>query len=101
MTEAIRFTAPVETVFIEEGFDPAHFVTLPEEVAALVAERKLATGRRGGFGSMRVAARIGSSAWQTTLNSRAGVWTLPLKKPVRIAEGFAEGDEVEVELALL
>lgn len=98
--ETIRFSAPVETVFIEEGFDPAYFVTLPDEAAAMVAEYKLVTGKRGGFGSLRVTATIGGTRWSTTLNSRAGSYSLPIKKPVRVAEGLAEGDVIDVELAL-
>jgi len=98
--ELMHFSAPVETVFIEEGFDPAYFVTLPDEVAAIVAEYKLATSNRGGFGSLRVTATIGGSTWSTTLNARAGSYSLPIKKPVRVAEGLAEGDVVEVDLVL-
>jgi hypothetical protein len=98
--EMIRFTAPVKTVFIEEGYDPAYFVALPEDAAALIAEYKLSTGKRGGFGSLRVTASIGGSRWSTTLNSRAGTWSLPIKKPVRLAEGILEGARVTVELEL-
>ena len=98
--ETVRFAAPVETVIIEEGYDPAYYVTLPEEAAALVAEYRLATGKRAGFGSLRVTATIGASTWSTTLNSRAGVWSLPIRKPVRVAEGLAKGDVIDVELEL-
>jgi hypothetical protein len=97
---SIRFSAPVETVLIEEGFDPAYFVTLPDDVGAMVAEHKLATGKRGGFGSLRVNATIGVTSWSTTLNSRAGTYSLPIKKLVRLAEGLAEGDMIEVGLEL-
>ncbi len=98
--KTIRFSAAVETVFIEEGFDPAYFLTLPEEAAALIAEHKLATGKRGGFGSLRVAVTIGSSSWNTTLNSRAGTFSLPIRKPVRLALALVEGDMIDVELEL-
>lgn len=98
--ETVSFTAPVKTVFIEEGYDPAYFVVLPDEAAALVVEYKLRTGKRGGFGSLRVTATIGESRWSTTLNSRAGSWSLPIKKPVRLAEAIEEGAPVEVELEL-
>lgn len=98
--DPIHFSAPVETVFIEEGFDPAYFITLPDDAAASVAEYKLATGKRGGFGSLRVNATVGATCWSTTLNSRAGTFTLPIKKPVRLAEGLVEGDMIEVELEL-
>ena len=100
MSETIRFSAPVETVFIEEGFDPAFFVTLPDDAAGSVSQYRLITGKRGGFGSLRVTARIGGSKWSTTLNSRAGNWSLPIKKPVRLAEKLAEGETVHVELEL-
>ena len=99
-TEAVRFGAPVETVFIEEGYDPAYFVTLPEEAAALVSEFKLSTGKRGTFGSLRVNATIGGTSWSTTLNAKAGNYSLPIKKPVRLAEGIEEGAVIAVELEL-
>lgn len=100
MSDTIRFSAPVQTIFIEEGYDPAYYVTLPADAAALVAEYKLATGKRGGFGSLRVCARIGGSKWDTTLNAKAGSYSLPIKKPVRVAEGLAKGDVAMVELEL-
>jgi len=102
MSETVRFAATVESVLIEEGFDPAHFVTLPPAAADQVAAHLLSTNLKRGFGSARVAARVGGSTWSTTLNpvkSGAG-WTLPLKKPVRLAEGFAAGDSIAVELRL-
>ena len=100
MSEKLRFLAEVDTVFIEDGFDPAYFVTLPDNAAALVAQYRLATGKRGGFGSGRVKARIGESRWGTTLNSKAGNWTLPIKKPVRVEQALERGQRVDVEFAL-
>ena len=43
----------------------------------------------------------GASAWTTTLNAKAGAWTLPIRKPVRLAEGLAEGMLAEVVLRVL
>ena len=100
MSEAIRFSAEVETVFIEEGFDPAYFVTLPGEAAALVTEHRLATGKRGGFGSIRASVRIGESKWETTLNVKDSVWTLPIKKPIRLAEGLEQGAVIDLAMTL-
>jgi len=100
VSETVRFSAPVATVFIEEGYDPAFFVTLPEDAAALVAEYRLATGKRSGFGSLHVTATIGGTTWSTTLNSKAGTWSLPIRKPVRLAEDLVEGTTVDVELEL-
>jgi hypothetical protein len=103
----IRFAAPLETAFIEEGYDPAYFVGVTGETAEQVAGhelgRRLELGKRRGFGSVKVEVRIGGSKWKTSLFPRKGGdgWFLPVKKPVRLAERLIEGDEVEVELILL
>jgi hypothetical protein len=107
MNETVRFTAPLQTAFIEEGYDPAYFVHLTagtaRKITAHELARRLELGKRRGFGSVKVAVRIGGSTWKTSLFPRKGGdrWFLPVKKPVRIAEGLAEGDKVEVELELL
>ena len=101
MSHTVRFTAPVETVFIEEGFDPAYFLALPEDANAQIAEITLASGARRAFGAVKVEAQIGASAWTTTLNAKAGAWTLPIRKPVRLAQGLAEGMLAEVVLRVL
>ena len=84
-----------------------HFVTFDgdagEAIAAHEAERRLSEGLRRGFGSVKVEARIGETAWRTSVfphKSRAG-WLLPLKKAVRSAEGIDEGDVISVTLTLL
>jgi hypothetical protein len=107
----VRFAAPLETAFIEEGYDPAYFVAVTGETAEQVAGhelgRRLEMGKRRGFGSVKVEVRIGGSRWKTSLFPRKGGdgsnggWFLPVKKPVRLAEHLIEGDEVEVELNLL
>lgn len=101
MTYGVRFEATVETVFIEEGFDPAYFVALPEAANAEVAAISLADGGKRAFGAVKVEARIGSSVWTTKLNDKAGEWTLPIRKPVRLAEGLAEGVIAEVVVTVL
>jgi hypothetical protein len=77
-----------------------HFLTLPVEVAEDVA---LEAGPRGGFGSVRVEVSIGSSTWRTSLfpDSKAGSFVLPVKKPVRQANGLQAGDTCEVWLEVL
>jgi hypothetical protein len=70
-----------------------------EEISALAAMRRLENGRKRGWGSLRVAARIGGSRWQTSIfPGDAASWLLPVKAEVRKAEGIAEGDEVEVTI---
>ncbi|MCJ8189861.1 DUF1905 domain-containing protein [Sphingomicrobium aestuariivivum] len=75
-----------------------YFVTLPEEAAA--EARFEAEGRRGGFGSIKVAVRLGASVWRTSLfpDRQSGSFLLPLKKAVRDAEGLGEGSVVAISL---
>ncbi|MGH1564498.1 DUF1905 domain-containing protein [Mumia sp. DW29H23] len=76
-----------------------HFVTLPPDVSDDIRARSHG-GDRPGFGSVSVRVRVGGSRWDTSVfpDSRSGCYVLPLKKPVRRAEGLEEGDEVEVEV---
>jgi Domain of unknown function (DUF1905) len=76
-----------------------HFVFLPEDLSEHL--HVWAGGMKGRWGSVKVAATIGATTWETSLfpsKSRRGVFLLPLKAPVRKAEGLAEGDEVTVTL---
>ena len=105
MSEAVRFTAPLQSVVIEEGYDPMAFVAVTgeagEAVAAHELARRLELGKRRGFGSVKVAVRLGDSRWKTSLfPQKTGGWLLPIKKPVRLTEGLDYGDTVEVELEL-
>ena len=77
-----------------------HFVSMPvddsEDLKARTAHQ------RRGFGSLKVRATIGGSTWETSVfPSASGSYLLPVKKPVRRAEGLEAGDVVEVELELL
>jgi hypothetical protein len=104
--DTVRFAAPLQSVRIEEGYDPMGFVAVSGEAAEAVAAheltRRLELGKRRGFGSVKVAVRVGDSRWQTSLfPQKTGGWFLPVKKPVRLAEGLEYGDMVEVELELL
>ena len=101
----VRFAAPLQSIVIEEGYAPMGYLRVTDEAAeAIVAhrfERQLETGRRRGFGSVKVTVALGDSRWQTSLfPNKDGSWFLPVKKPVREAEGLLEGDEVEVTLEL-
>jgi len=106
MSDAVRFAGPLQAMLIEEGYDPIGWVALTGEVAETVAAhelvRRLEFGKRRGFGSVKVTARIGGSRWQTSLfpQKGSGGWFLPVKKPVRLAEGLDFGDAVEGELEL-
>ena len=101
----MRFTGPLLSVVIEEGYDPMGFVAVTGAAADAIAghelERRLELGKRRGFGSVKVTVTLGGSTWQTSLfPNKDGSWFLPIKKPVRVAEDLMDGDEVEVDLEL-
>lgn len=105
MSDTVRFAGPLEAMTIEEGYDPIGWVALTGEVAEAVAAhelaRRLELGKRRGFGSVKVTARIGESEWQTSLfPQKTGGWFLPVKKPVRLAEQLDFGGHVEGEIEL-
>lgn len=77
-----------------------YFVTLPVEVgAALAAAGALL---RRGFGSLKVNATIGATTWSTSVfpDANSGTFVLPVKKPVRRAEGIDAGDSATVTIEL-
>jgi Domain of unknown function (DUF1905) len=81
-----------------------HFVTIDgaagDELSATALLRRLEGAARG-FGSLKVAARIGGSRFKTSVfPSKELGWLLPVKASVRKAERLAEGDLVEIELEL-
>jgi hypothetical protein len=105
MSDTVRFAGPLQAMPIEEGYDPIGWIALTGAAAEAVAghelARRLELGKRRGFGSVKVTATIGSSRWQTSLfPQKTGGWFLPVKKPVRLAEGLDFGDDVEGELQL-
>jgi hypothetical protein len=91
-----RFLAPLWQYPGPGGW---HFVTLPGDVAEQIEAE---AGPRRGFGSVRVAATIGETTWNTSIfpDRESESFLLPVKRQVRAAEGVAEGDTVEVVLEL-
>ncbi|ESQ75954.1 DUF1905 domain-containing protein [Asticcacaulis sp. AC402] len=73
------------------------FVTLPGDVAF---EIKCQIQDRRAWGSVGVEARIGATAWQTSLfpEKASGSYLLPVKAAVRKAEGLNDEDEATIEL---
>jgi hypothetical protein len=91
---------------IEAGYAPIGYLRIEREAADQVAahalERRLELGKRRGFGSAKVRVTLGGSRWETSLfPNKDGSWFLPIKKPVRVAEGLDEGETIEVALELL
>lgn len=62
---------------------------------------RITSGKRRGFGSVKVEARIGDSEWTTSVFPQDDGWFLPVKAAVRRAEGLEEGDMASVQVTLL
>jgi hypothetical protein len=79
---------------------PWVFVTLPADMADEISEL---VPQRPGFGSVRVAVRIGSSEWNTSIfpSKADGSYVLPVKRSVREREQVGPGDTVEVTIRLI
>jgi Domain of unknown function (DUF1905) len=91
----VCFRAPL---WLWDGKGAWHFITLPKSTARSIREDQELN--RKPFGSVRVAARIGSTRWQTSLfpDTKTGSYLLPVKATVRSQEQLRVGDEVEVVL---
>jgi Domain of unknown function (DUF1905) len=106
MTETHTVTATLWIWTSDKAPASWHFLTIDGEVAeaihALALMRRLESGRRRGWGAMKVKARIGETEWETSMFPANDVkgWLLPVKAVVRKAEGLVAGDLVEVRLTL-
>ena len=94
----MQFTAKL---WRHEGADGWHFVTVPADVSDEI--RALAEGRHRPFGSLRVAARIGSVEWKTSLfsDTKRDAYLLPVKADVRRRAGVDDGDVLDLDVRLL
>lgn len=89
-----RFAAEL---FEWRGPAPFFWVSLSREACDYVRDQD---GASYGWGAIPVAARIGDTAWETSLLPRDGGYALPVKKAVREREGVGDGDTVTVELTV-
>ena len=70
-----------------------------DALQATALMRRLESGRRAGFGAVRLTIRVGASAWQTSaFPMREAGWSIPIASKFRKAEGLSEGDPVAAEL---
>lgn len=102
MTESITHTGTLWRWTGASGTGAWHFVTIDgaagKALSATALMRRLEKSI-GGFGSLKVTARIGDTKFNTSLfPSKSLGWLLPVKAAVRKAEGVSEGDLVEVVL---
>jgi hypothetical protein len=78
------------------GPAPWFFVTVPvKQCQSLKAASQFVTY---GWGMIPVKARIGATAWKTSLFPKDGRYLVPVKASVRQAEGLEEGKRVRVRL---
>ena len=104
MTERITFTGPLWR-WTGGTTGTCHFMTIDgaagEALSATALMQRLETGRRAGFGSLKVKAQIGKSGFSTSVfPSKGAGWMLPVKAAVRKDEELAEGDNVTVTLEI-
>ena len=72
-----------------------------EAISAMALVRRLETGLRRGWGSLKVVACIGDTTWSTSIFPGGdGTWLLPVKRAVRDAEGIAEGVSFRAAIAV-
>ena len=83
-------------VWYWRGPAPWFFITVPEEQSRdLKAVLKLVTS---GWGMIPVDARIGKTAWKTSMFPKDGRYIVPIKTSVRQAENIDEGDTVSIQI---
>ncbi|MFC9283192.1 DUF1905 domain-containing protein [Streptomyces collinus] len=80
------------------GPAPYFFVPVPDEESTDI--REVATAASYGWGVIPVEARIGGTAFTTSLFPKDGGYLLPLKSAVRTGLGLGEGDDVTVQMAV-
>ena len=80
------------------GPSPYYFVPVPEEESADI--REVASIATYGWGVIPVQARIGETAFETSLFPKDGGYLLPLKDAVRKPLRLAAGDDVAVEMTI-
>lgn len=101
MTERITHTGPLWRWTGGTG-GTWHFLTIDgaagEALSGTALMRRM-EGLSRGFGSLKVRAHIGDTAFATSVfPSKSAGWMLPIKAAVRRAEDLAEGDAVTVTL---
>ena len=85
-------------IWFWKGPAPWYFVTVPDdECGELEATSAFVSY---GWGMIPVAARIGETAWRTSLFPKDGRYIVPLKARVRTAEQLDVGDTVTIWLAV-
>jgi len=80
------------------GPSPYYFVHVPDEESADI--REVAAMATYGWGVIPVQARIGETAFETSLFPKDGGYLLPLKDAVRKPLRISAGDDVTVDMTI-
>ena len=83
-------------VWFWRGPAPFHFVTVPEDESAELAESSARVTY--GWGMIPVTAQVGATRWTTSLFPKDGGYIVPLKDAVRRAEHIDVGTTIAVTL---
>lgn len=80
-----------------------YFVTIAgmagEALSATALMHRLETGRRAGWGSVKVAVCVGGTSWRTSaFPAKEQGWIVPIKAAVRKAERLIEGEPFDLTL---
>ncbi|MEH0937525.1 DUF1905 domain-containing protein [Micromonospora psammae] len=81
-----------------KGPAPWHFITVPEQECGELGAASSAVTY--GWGMIPVTARVGATAWRTSLFPKDGRYLVPVRAGVRQAEGIEVGDAVTVHLSV-
>jgi len=82
-----------------------HFIGVPPAIADVIdgvaLMRRLETGRRAGFGSVKLVMCIGTARWSTSaFPLKDHGWSIPVSVKVRKALGLVAGDVVEASITV-
>ncbi|MDZ4307210.1 DUF1905 domain-containing protein [Allopontixanthobacter sp.] len=105
MSAPLTLTAPLTRWQGDRGI--YHLLVLTGEAAEQIAMHarlhRLEFGQRRGFGSVKVAVRIGGTRWHSSVfpQQKQSEWILLVSKKVMRGEDLSGGDLVAVELELL
>ena len=80
------------------GPAPYYFVSVPDQECADI--REVAALASYGWGVIPVEARIGGTAFTTSLFPKDGGYLLPLKNAVRLPSGLSAGDDVAIRMTV-
>ncbi|MDX2028542.1 MAG: DUF1905 domain-containing protein [Alphaproteobacteria bacterium] len=85
-------------IWMYHGKGAWFFITLPKDISAEI--KIFSGGKRRGWGSVRVTAKIKNTAWQTSIfpDSKAGTYLLPIKASVRKAENIKASSKANIFL---